>query len=375
LAVAIGTEYLLAPPSSDDARAFSASVRGQSSFYRDIDRRLNRGAQFSGATNTLTVQDTALQDAAARLRAREQDQRRHVAAVRAAGNGIFDTTITNHAAKNALWNTWMGLAAAAQNRAGLAVGAGFSTRAGTTLARIIATDVGFNLLTQVHAQAGALNIPIQFIKEDAGHGYNLYVEPVYNHARTQLNSLNVIVPPGAQYDDAQSFKRSNRRGPGGHNAQQLGEHITAAPIDTDMFHELVHAAHYLEMERARQAGVGNFVAENAAYDEQVGGPQTVLGEQDQVAEAATIHRANSFQNLRALVRQNELAFHGGINPHQQLRQGMDDIAAVIVRGGNIPAENSYRQAIGLAPRQDHRALTLTGGGYVHGSGGAPITVA
>jgi hypothetical protein len=64
---------------------------------------------------------------------------------------------------------------------------------------------------------------------------------------------------------------------------------------------------------------------------------------------------------------------GSGNLFSQMRQSIDDVVGVIARGGNIPSENDYRQAIGLAPRQDHRALTLTGGHYVHASA-VPMTV-
>jgi hypothetical protein len=369
LVVAGVTDWMLQPP--DYAAAFSRQINNQAAFYGDIDRRLNAGATFNTNADTLTVRRVALQDAATRLRQREREQRALVGAAHAWGRPIFDATIPNHANKNALWRAWMA-------RAGGAAGGGFSERVGTTLARIIATAPGFTLMQQVDAQATALGIPIDFVEEAAGAGFNLVVAPGFNAGRTALTSLTVRVPAGVQYDDAQSFKRSNRRqNGGGHDVRQLGEHLTAAPIDTDLFHEFVHAAHYLDMERRRQAGGGAFAADLGHYDTPVGG-DVVSNLQDEVAEAATIHRSASLGDLRQLALNRAPGHPGGAaapdNPYTALAASIHAIDQ-LATGAGIPAENDYRVAIGLAPRQDHRALRLGRRGYEHTSADAPIETA
>lgn len=100
----------------------------------------------------------------------------------------------------------------------------------------------------------------------------------------------------------------------------------------------------------------------------------VLPEQDTLAEAATIHRSASLMNLHTLMAGNAAAWgHGPPNPHVTTAANTALIDG-IATAANIPSENEYRAAIGLSPRQDHRALILTGGHYQMGSWNSPINV-
>jgi len=383
--VAVGalTDRALRP--TNYAAAFSAQITDQARFYQDIDNRLNAGTTFNRVTNTLDVPGASLRDAAGRLLAREREQRELVGTAYAWGLDIFDATIANHAQKNQLWRAWMARARQGRTRTGNAVGRGFRDRVATTLARIIATAPGFTLMQHVDREATALQIPIDFIEETAGAAFNLSVRAVHNPAGTALLRIEVTVPAGAQYSDVQSFKRANwwRGRHRGYDVTRTGDELTAAPLDTDLFHEFVHAAHHLAMERrrrgvtriGRRARDRNFAAEVRAYRAQVGGHNPVLGEQDTVAEAVTIHRTRSLGDLRGLMLNDARNYAGGgANPHTQ---GAQDIATIsqIATGARIPAENTYRAAIGLAPRQDHRGLTLANNGtYSLPSWIAPVNV-
>ena len=366
------TEWALRP--TDYAGTFSAQINNQATFYQDIDRRLNTGTAFTAAENRLDVPAASLRDAANRLRAREREQRALVGTAYAWGLDIFDATIANHVQKNALWRRWMARASGGRTRAGGRVGRGFRDRVATTFARVIATAPGYTLLHQVDAEATALAIPINFVEETAGAAFNLSVTHALNLAGNALASLTVTVPAAGEYDDAQSFKRSNLRTLVGYDVTQTGRHLTAAPLDTDLFHEFVHAAHYLAIERRRQSLIGNFVNEVAAYRSLVSGHNLVLAEQDTVAESATIHRSASLGDLRQVMLGEAARYAGtGVNPHAQGAQNIHLIDQ-IATAANIPAENTYRAIIGLPPRQDHRGLTRSGGTYTNPSWAAPIQV-
>jgi len=366
------TEWALRRPNY--ARSFSAQINNQATFYQDIERRLNTGASFDEDENQLTVSGASLWDAANRLRARERQQRELAGTAYAYGREIFDATIPNHVQKNALWRTWMARASGGRTHAGGRVGRDFRDRVATTLARVIATAPGYTLLHQVDAQARELTIPIDFEEEEAGAKFNLSVTPNFDDDETALTGLTVTVPAAGEYDDAQSFKRSNWGGEIGYNVRHTGRRLTAAPLDTDLFHEFVHAAHYLAMERRRQNAVGNFVNELAAYRGLVSGFNPVLRQQDKVSEATTIHRSASLKDLRRIALEEAGDYTGtGVNPHHQLAQYLKTIRK-IAETAQIPSENTYREAIGLAPRQDHRGLTLTNEGYTLHSLTAPIEV-
>lgn len=367
------TEWALRPPNY--ARLFSTEINNQSTFYQDVDRRLNIGATFDDDENQLNVRGTSLLDAANRLRVRERQQRELAGSAYAYGRDIFDATIPNHIQKNALWRIWMARASGGRTHAGARVGRNFQDRVATTLARVIATAPGYTLLYQVDNEAKALNIPIGFEEEEAGAKFNLSVTPHFNEDETALAGLTVTVPAAGEYDDAQSFKRSNWGGEIGYTVNQTGRRLTAAPLDTDLFHEFVHAAHYLAMERRRQTAVGNFVNELAAYRGLTGGANPVIRQQDKVSETTTIHRSQSLEDLRQIVK-GEARSRMGLDaePYYQQARNLKTIRQ-IAETAEIPSENTYRVAIGLAPRQDHRGLTFTRDeGYVFHSRTAPIEV-
>jgi hypothetical protein len=385
------------PVAPNAARTFSHAVRNRADFHRDLDRHLNSGTSFEddkdypGEASTLKVPGRHVTDVTQALRQQEQAQQELVGPVNEARGDIYDDTIEHHQAKNDLWRAWTARAAAGTtrneasnplartwNRAshrwnqrdGDPVDQDFRDRTATTLARVIGTRSGHALMHHVHSEAADLGIPINFVEEKEGAAFNLSVSPGLNAEGTALRHLNVTVPSAGQYHDAQSFKRSHADGKGGGDVTQTGHALTAAPLDTDMFHEFVHAAHYLAMERRRRTAQASdrpetFAEDNAAYHVGLGGSQAVLGAQDNLAEASTIHRSGSLHNLGALVEHNATDEHS----HPEVRALQQNAANAIGRidtmaqEAHIPAENTYREEIGLLPRQDHRALRLANGTY------------
>ena len=396
------------------AATFSEQLRGQRDFHRDIDQRLNHHATFAPdkeypeEESALNVPSGNVTDVAKRLRDRETEQRRLIGPVNEAGGDIFDDTIDHHEEKNQLWRDWTARAAAGttQNTPTGVLGRAwnnvssrlsgsrpdsvdqdFRDRTATTLARVIGTESGHKLMDHVHRQAKDLGIPIHFVEEKAGAAFNMSVSPGMNEDQTALQHLTVTVPAAGEYDDAQSFKRAH-----GGDVTRTGETLTAAPLDTDLFHEFVHAAHYLAMERRRRTAAESgdrptFTDDYQAYQHSIGGKQSVLGEQDKVSEASTIHRSPSLNDLRGLLEHNAREASGDEHKSRDAEQdharhnaSASSAAAVkhidqLARDAAIPAENTYRDEIGLQPRQDHRALSLTKDGeYEYGGYGHRIVL-
>jgi hypothetical protein len=397
--------HRLLPPATTPANTFSQQLRGQRDFHRDIDRRLNHQAsfepdpQYPDEESMLRVPSRNVTHVAERLRNREAEQRRLVGPINEAGGDIFDDTIQHHDAKNQLWRDWTARAAAgttknvpadmpgqasgsassqADGHQRNAVDRDFRDRTATTLARIIGTESGAALMHHVHTQANNLGIPIHFVEDEANAKFNLSVDAGMNEHRTALQHLTVNVPAAGKYNDAQSFKRSHADG----DVRRMGGALTAAPLDTDMFHEFVHAAHYLAMERRRRAAAASdepetFARDYEAYQHGVGGQQPVLSAQDKVSEASTIHRSSSLNDLQGLLEHNaERAVQDSERPDQSASAaGAMRHIDRIAQHAHIPAENTYREEIGLQPRQDHRALRLSQDGeYEYGALGHRIVL-
>ncbi|MEM9022677.1 MAG: hypothetical protein AAGB22_02985, partial [Bacteroidota bacterium] len=211
------------------------------------------------------------------------------------------------------------------------------------------------LMDQVRAMSGNLNIPLVYEEADPGSGFNLSVTPQYADNQTDLQALQVTVPSTNRYTDGQSFKRVSALQPNGHtDVDNLGERISVSPIDTDLFHEFSHALHYLHFEDRRRNGDPGYQQDKANYKSFLGGRHDVMRQQDRVSEARAIHRDRSYTDLNQIM--------GGMadpldaqDPFTAASQAMNHVQQATQ---NAPAENAFRNAIGLSPRQDHRALRL-----------------
>jgi len=369
---------------TNESTLFSEEMRGQQAFHQSIDAQLD-------ATTThpvspiygphLSTTNAGLTAAGQRLRERELRQRALVQSAHAGGRDIYDGTIQNHRAKNALWRQWMQRVGQGTKADNTPVDADYTARVGTTLARMIATQHGHRLMQHLHTQSGALNVPIRFNERTPGAPFNMTAGADLPADRSSLRGIDVSVPAAGEYHDAQSFKRANHPV---HGVMTEGTGLTAAPLDTDLFHEFVHASHYMAMEQRRQAlpspsnrttkagkakarrdRAAHFQADNAAYHGGIGGMNPVLGRQDNLAEASTIHRRGSVGDIRAAMDGERLAaapqYRAG---YQGSIDNIDRMQTIIANNGQpLPAENDYRAAIGLRARQDHRGVSLNGANY------------
>lgn len=173
-----------------------------------------------------------------------------------------------------------------------------------------------------------------------------------------LQSLTVTLPPDNLFTDAQSFKRiSNPNGMGNSDMGQLGNRVSVSPADTDLLHEFTHVLHYLTFEDRRRNAALNHATDQVDYHVQTGGPgQSVLRNQDNTAEARTIHRNQSFTDLGAIAL-------GIIDPTIPATQEQSDaFTRLAASTNNIPTENDYRAQLGLGARQDHHAMRINDDG-------------
>ena len=378
--VVVGTaiDQALALPSKGYARRFSANIRSRRKFHADIDRRLNLRSSFD--QEELTVSSKSLEDAAGRLRDREEDQKRYVSRALKARGGIgdiFDTRINNSAQKNSLWKRWVGNLAEASVRYHRP---DFETRVATSLARIIAQDQGYSLLTDVWSRTENPEIQVRFEEQARDAPFNLGVTLLTEMERDinsdnesrPLTTLKVEVPATGKYDDAQSFKRAYYLDEGGYDASKVGNRLTAAPIDVDFFHEFVHARHLLALRDEER--IEKYENLYDRYHREIGGKNAVLVGQDRVSEFTTIHRASDRKIIRSLLnqeREQRTDEPGIFSNYCETIRDLDRIEQIVE---GIPSENDFRIAVGLAPRQDHRAVRLEHGEFVHSGWRAPIII-
>ncbi|MDM5180494.1 hypothetical protein PO883_25250 [Massilia sp. DJPM01] len=365
----------------DEAQEFSAEMNGQEEFYQDIDGQLDEAAtpQNNVDGDHLEVSHDRLAEVGERLKAREIRQRGLVGSAHAKSKDIFDGTVENHVDKNELWRLWMKKISGGKDSGGKQVDGDYVTRVGTTISRIIASTPGFQLLQDLHDQSHESDIPINFIERAMGENFNMTARSVTPKDGSRLEAIEVAVPAADRYDDAQSFKRSDHLQGG---VQQEGQTLTAAPLDTDLFHEFVHAAHYMEIEQRRRAlpspskqkGLAKEKARNKraeqfradfnAYRGGIGGASAVLSRQHHVSEASTIHRRGSMDVLRTMVAQERDTLPDDREEtrpvYEKSIRDIDRVQAMISANDRIPSENDYRVAIGLRPRQDHNGVVLDG---------------
>ncbi|WP_417237452.1 hypothetical protein [Bizionia paragorgiae] len=355
-----------------DQGSFLGNFQNRTNYLQELENHVNLGSDFDALTNTLRVSDARLQEAAIHLNQGQDAQIQHIGnALNAEANpDIYDVTIANHDAKNVLWNQMLAGVDAGQNTAAAPMSDQVKLKTKTGLAQIISTTAGHDVMNQVNHLSGALGIPINYIEEDTQQDYNLYVTPQFGGPNNDvLESLSVILPPDRLFNDAQSFKRiSSTNLAGDSDMGQIGRNISVSPVDTDILHEFTHALHYLTFENRRRNLALNHVHDQADYHVQTGGPvgNEVLRNQDNTAEARTIHRNQSFADLGVLA-------HGILDPTIPATQEQDDAFGRLgVFTHAIPTENDYREALGLGARQDHHAMRKTVNGTFEQMGLEPI---
>jgi hypothetical protein len=354
-----------------DTGSFAGNLHSRAAFNTELENYVNVENEVDLHTNTLRVSNARLHTTGQRLNAREQAQRGYVQQElnNPAGPAIFDPSINNHAAKNALWAQLLPVVDAGQNTGAGPIDPNLGLKIKTSLAQIVGTDEGHDLFSQVQQLSAQFGVPINYVEDDQAQDFNLTVSPTYGGAANDvLSGLTVRVPPNNLYDDAQSFKRISDTTPlGNTDIQHQGQRISPSPIDSDLFHEFTHGLHYLKMEERRQNNVAGHQQDHASYDEQIGGTP-VIGAQHEVSEARTIHRNQSYGDLIAEAGNlvNPLDLNDPFTP------SVDALNHVSGFTQNIPAENDFRERIGLSPRQDHYAARLQNNGTYAQLGLYPI---
>lgn len=351
-----------------DQGSFIGNLNNRSNYLQELENHINIGSNFDPGTNTLNVSDARIQEAAVHLNQGFNAQTTHISnALNAAPNpNIYDASIANHVLKNALWNTMKAqIDAGVRTTVAAPMAPQVKLKAKAALAQIISTNTGHDVFNQVNQLSGTLGIPINYIEEDNQVDFNLYVTPVYG-AHNALVSLTVTLPPDHLFNDSQSFKRINDlNADGSSNMGVLGRRISVSPVDTDLLHEFTHALHYLTFEDRRRNAVANAAQDNTSYDLGTGG-HIVLGNQDNAAEARTIHRNQSFGNLGAIA-------NGLIDPTiPATAEQYAAFAHLAPITATIPTENDYRAELGIGARQDHRAMRVNGHEKFEQLGSVPI---
>jgi hypothetical protein len=359
------------PSEPVDKGSFSANLRARPAFNKELETHINKESTEDPATHTLTVSQDRLNAAGVRLNAREQAQRAHVQHALVPGNpDLFDATIPQHQEKNALFNQMHGTIDQGINSRG-AMDPRVKLKAKTSLAQIIGTGKGHALMQQIQQLSARLHVGIDYIEDDQATEFNLTVTPVYGGATPeQLTGLEVRVPSDHRYDDAQSFKRvSDKTWRGNTNVDKVGTRVSPSPIDSDLFHEFAHGLHYLKMEERRQQhGSAGYKEDKKAYDSNIGGPE-VANANHEVAEARTIHRNSSFGDLNASIGRKIVPGNRGNAFFAEMQGDMTRTASYTQ---DAPAENNFREEIGLSARQDHKAMRLTAQGNHDQAGMNPI---
>lgn len=354
-----------------DRGSFLGNLQHRANYLQELETHVNLGSNFDAGTDTLSVANARLQEAAVHL---NQGQDAQVAHIGHALNGvpnpqIYDATIANHAAKNALWHLMLPTVDLGVNTTAAPMNNEVKLKTKTALAQIISTAVGYDVLNQVTNLSAVMAIPISYVEQDTQQDYNLFVTPQFGGVNGDiLQSLTVTVPPDNLFTDAQSFKRISNPNIAGHSDMgQIGNRISVSPVDTDVLHEFTHALHYLTFEQRRRNAVALQQHDRTDYRVQTGGQgQAVLRNQDNTAESRTIHRNQSFGDLGGLA-------NGIVDPtipaYQEQADAFGRLGAFTQA---IPTENDYRAALGLGARQDHHAMRVTPNGTFQQIGYEPI---
>ncbi|MEM9022678.1 MAG: hypothetical protein AAGB22_02990 [Bacteroidota bacterium] len=351
-----------------DSGSFSANLNTRAAFNQELEDHVNLGSNYDAQNQQLTVSADRLNEAAQALDAREAAQRGYVQQALNQQQPLFNNTINNHGNKNVLWQQLLGDVDQGQNSQGQPMSDAVKLKAKTSLARMVGTDEGFDLMSQIQQMSGQMGIPIEYVEDDQGQEFNLTAEPVWNpQQQGHLQSLRVTLPADGRYTDSQAFKRVSNVQNGVTDVQNLGDRLSVSPIDTDVFHEFTHALHYLNFEQRRQQAAQGHQNDQANYDIGLFGTE-VLQQNDDVAEARTIHRNQSFTDLSQIVGGMAQA-QNAQDPFFERQQAMN---GVLNATQNAPSENTFRDAIGLAPRQEHRAMRLQGNGEYRLDGMYPI---
>lgn len=336
-----------------DTGSFVGNLANRSNYLKELENHVNLGSSFNEQDHVLTVKDARLEEAATRLNLGQQAQIGHIqnAFNDNQNPDIYNNTIANHVAKNALWNQLHPLVEHGLNTQQQPMSDNVKLKAKTALGQIVATTVGYDVMNRINNLSTSLNIPINYIEEENQQVYNLYVVPQFDVLNNNaLQSITVRLPPDNLFTDAQSFKRISTQNALGHSDMgQLGRRISVSPVDTDLLHEFTHALHYLTFEQRRRTVAANHIHDQADYNFETGG-QIVLCNQDNLAEARTIHRNQSFGNLQNIAG-------GIIDPDIPVTQEQYNAFTRLAASTNlIPTENDYRAELGLGARQDHHAM-------------------
>jgi hypothetical protein len=361
------------PSEPIDKGSFSANLLARPAFNKELEEHINKENTHDPTTQTLTVSQDRLNAAGLRLNAREQAQRTHVQQALVPGSpDLFDATIPQHQQKNLLFNQMHGTIDQGVNSLG-PMDPGVKLKAKTSLAQIIGTGKGHALMQQIRQLSARLHVGINYIEDDQATEFNLTVTPIYAGATgDQLITLEVRVPSNAHYDDAQSFKRvGGKTWRGNTDVEHVGTRVSPSPIDSDLFHEFAHGLHYLKMEERRQQpghGAVGYKGDKKAYDASIGGTP-VASANKEIAEARTIHRNRSFDDLNKSIGKKIVP---GNRTNAVLGELHTDMTRTASYTQDAPAENDFRAEIGLSARQEHKAMRLTAPGKHDQPGVNPI---
>lgn len=357
-----------------DEGSFAANLQGRAAFNSELENYINVENEYNEQDETLYVSNPRLNTAGQRLNEREQAQRNYVRNAleeeNEEGPSIFDDTIDEYGEKNALWRNLLPGVDSGRNTDNEPMDPDVKLKVKTSLAQIIGTASGFDLMRQVQSLSEELGVLIDYLEGSDDGAYNLKVNPVYEDDEEKvLKRLTVRLPPDPLYNDAQSFKRvSNIQEDNTSDLINQGRRISPSPVDSDLFHEFSHAAHYLRMEARRKGNNDLAETDHAAYDLGYGKELPVVDAQDDPGEARAIHRNNSFANLREIILGQVKGPVEG-DPDMESVRAMETIEEFT---RDVPAENDFRNSIGLTARQDHHALRRTAEGGYRQVGSYPI---